>query len=256
MPIRVITSSNGFLQLKTSFSRNWQHYLQEGLGLGIFMVSACLFSALLEAKHSPLHQYISNGTVRTMIIALLMGATAVFIFYSSWTSPSGAQINPAVTLVFLRLGKMCQWDALFYIIFQFLGGTLAVYLMQLLLGHILIDLPVNSAVTVPGKAGTMPALITEFLIAFTTMIMVLFTSAHHYLKKYTSLFAGLLVCIWVIVAGPVSGFGMNPARTFASALPSNIWTAYWLYLLAPTAGMLLAAELFLFIQQNQKHEKK
>ena len=37
---------------------------------------------------------------------------------------------------------------------------------------------------------------------------------------------------------------MNPARTFASALPAQIWTALWLYFTAPPLGMLLAAELY------------
>ena len=37
---------------------------------------------------------------------------------------------------------------------------------------------------------------------------------------------------------------MNPARTLASAVPSGIWAALWIYFLAPPIGMLLAAELF------------
>ncbi len=55
-----------------------------------------------------------------------MGSTALFIFYSPFTAPSGSQINPSVTITFLRLNKMCPFDAIFYIIFQFIGGTLAV----------------------------------------------------------------------------------------------------------------------------------
>ena len=255
MPISVITGSNGFIQLKAAFAKNWKHYLQEGLGLGIFMISACFFSAMLEATDSSWHNDIPNDFIRNVITGILMGATALFIFYSPWTSPSGSQINPAVTLAFLRLGRMCHWDALFYIIFQFIGGTFAVYIMRAIMGHSLINLPVNSAVTIPGKAGITAALITEFLIAFVTMTMVLFTSAHPRLKKYTRLFAGCLVCGWVVMAGPISGFGMNPARTFASALPAGTWTAFWIYLMAPTTGMLLSAELFAFIQQKKAYEK-
>ena len=61
--------------------------------------------------------------------------------------------------------------------------------------------------------------------------------------------AACLVCVYVIVAGPVSGFGMNPARSFASALPANNWTAFWIYLLVPIIAMLSAAELFLFYKR-------
>jgi aquaporin Z len=119
------------------------------------------------------------------------------------------------------------------------------------MGNQLTSSPVHSVATVPGKYGVIPALVTETLIAFVTMSMVLFTSADEQLKKYTRLIAAVLVCCWVFFAGPISGFGMNPARTIASALPSGIWTACWIYLFAPLAGMLLAAEVFLFSQRHK-----
>jgi len=54
----------------------------------------------------------------------------------------------------------------------------------------------------------------------------------------------------VIFAGPVSGFGMNPARSFASAFLSGIWNSFWIYLLIPVAGMFTAAEVFLLSQRK------
>ena len=251
MPIRVYRGKGGLTQMKASFKKNWTHYLQEALGLGVFMISACFFGALLFSSVGSLHLSIENETTRNVIIGILMGFTALFIFYSPFTAPSGSHINPAVTISFLRLGKMCPWDAMFYVIFQVIGGTLAVYLMQLLMGHSLTTPPVNSAATVPGKYGQWPALVVELIIAFITMAIVLFSSEDRRLKKYTRIVAGCLVCTWVIVAGPISGFGMNPARSFASALPANIWTAFWIYLFVPFAGMLSATELFLFIQKNR-----
>ena len=257
MPIQVITGKSGLKQMKASFQKNNIHYLQEALGLAIFMASACFFGAMLEAKDAFWHQTIENYFLRNVIMGLLMGTTALIIFYSPFTSPSGSHINPAVTLTFLRLGKMCRWDALFYIIFQFIGGTLTVYMMQLLLGHALINAPVHSVATVPGKAGIWPAFLTEFIIAFLMMSMVLFTSSHQLLKKYTRIIAGCMVCLYVLIAGPISGFGMNPARSFASALPAGIWTAFWIYLVVPVVSMLCAAELFLvFYPVTEKDNKK
>ena len=244
MPIRINTGKGGITQMRASFRKNSLHYLQEALGLAIFMISACFFGALLEGKGSALHQLIENNLLRNSIMGLMMGLTALFIFYSPFTSLSGSHINPAVTLAFLRLGKICPYDAFFYILFQFAGGTLAVYLMQQLMGNVLTGAPVHSVVTIPGKQGVWAAFFMELIIAFLTMCMVLFTSAHSKLKKYTRLIAGCLVCIYVIVAGPVSGFGMNPARSFASAIPAHIYTAFWIYLLVPVAGMLCAATVF------------
>lgn len=251
MPIQVFTGTKGAKQLKAAFRKNRKHYLQEALGLAIFMISACFFGAMLFSPESSWLQVIPDETIRNMLMGIMMGSTALFIFYSPWTAQSGSQINPAVTLTFLRLDKMCRYDALFFCIFQTIGGTLAVFIMQALMGSILTDEPVNSVITVPGKHGMWWALITEFVIAFITMSMVLFTSHHDRLKKYTRIFSGILVCNWVIFAGPVSGFGMNPARSFASAFPSGIWTSFWIYLVVPFAGMLSAAEIFLFIQRKK-----
>ena len=252
MPIRVYTGEGGFTQMKAAFKKNWVHYLQEALGLAIFMISACFFSALFWGNVGSFHYAFPNDDVRSISNGILMGSSALFIFYSPFTAPSGSHINPAVTITFLRLNKMCRYDAMFYIIAQFIGGTLAVYAMVALLGKSLTASPVNYAVTVPGKLGAVPAAITEYIIAVITMTMVLFTSNNSNLKKYTRLLSACLVCAWVIFAGPISGFGMNPARSFSSAFPAHIYTAFWIYLFVPFAGMLSAAEIFLFAGRRKK----
>jgi aquaporin Z len=256
MNIRVVTGHNGLKQLKASFCKNWRLYLMEALGLGIFMVSACFFGGLLEANNSVAHLAIPNAFARTIITGLLMGFTALLIFYSPATASSGSHINPAVTITFLRLGKMCRWDALFFIIFQLAGGILAVYIMALVMGSTLTAQPVHYVCTVPGNTGVVAAAITEFVIAVITMLAVLFTSAHVTLKKYTRVIAACLVCIYVVVAGPVSGFGMNPSRTLASAVNAGTYTALWIYMLMPFAGMLAAAEIFLFTKERAYKKAK
>jgi aquaporin Z len=243
--IRAFSGKKGLAQMRASFKKNLQHYLQEALGLAIFMISACFFSGMFEAKNSSWHLAISNDFSRTIIMGVMMGITALFIFYSPLTAPSGSHINPAVTITFLRLGKMGRWDSFFYIIFQLAGGLIAVYIMALLMGKTLTDAPVNYAVTIPGKYGVAVAAITEFCIAFLMMTMILFTTASDRLKKYTRIFSGCFVCLFVIFAGPVSGFGMNPARTAASAVPANMYTSFWLYMIMPFAGMLAGAEVFI-----------
>lgn len=175
MPIKVRSGKRGFMQMKASFHKNWIHYLQEAAGLAIFMISACFFSALFWGKDASFHFEIHNEMHRNLITGILMGVTALFIFYSPFTAPSGSHINPAVTITFLRLGKMDKWDAFFYILFQFIGGTLAVYLLGALLGNALTSSPVNYAVTIPGKNGVASAAITEFIIAVIMITMVLFT---------------------------------------------------------------------------------
>jgi aquaporin Z len=255
MTIRLYSGKSDFTQLQASFKKNWVHYLPEALRLAMFMISTCFFSALFWGNDSSFHFTFSNDEVRNIMNGILMGSIALFIFYSSFTAPSGSHINPAITITFSQLNKMCRYDAMFYIIFQFLEGTLAVYIMADLLGKSLVTSPVNYAATIHGKFGVMPAVITEYIIALITMTMVLFTSNNNKLKKYTRIFSGCLVCCWVIFAGPVSGFGMNSARSFASAFPAHIYTSFWIYLFIPFAGMLGAAEIFLFVERGKASQQ-
>jgi aquaporin Z len=237
--------------MKDIFLKHYKLYLMEALGLGIFMVSACFFTAMMEHHTSTWHIAFPNNHTRLIIIAAAMGLTALFIFYSPVTAPSGAHINPAITLVQLRLGNINKVDAFFYILFQLIGGTLAVYAMAFLLGNTLTASPVNYVVTVPGKnVPLVKAAFCEIFISFIMVTMILNTSVHDKLKKYTRLFAAILVAGNVILAGPVSGFGMNPARSFASAFPAHTWTAFWIYIICPLAGMFGACEIFIAVKNR------
>lgn len=217
----------------------------EALGLAIFMISACFFAGLLWHDGAFLNKLFETDFSKNLIMGLAMALTALFIFYSPFTAPSGSHINPAVTLVNLYLKNITLKDAFFYIIFQFVGGTLAVFLMAFVMQEILTAKPVNYVVTIPGKnISEIKAACYETLMGFIMITMVLFSSSNKTLKKYTRVFAAFLVFIYVIIGGPVSGFGMNPARTFASALPAGTYTSFWIYMICPFIGMLGAAILF------------
>jgi aquaporin Z len=64
------------------------------------------------------------------------------------------------------------------------------------------------------------------------------------LARYTGLFAGALVALYITFEAPLSGMSMNPARTFGSAFGASDYTALWVYFVAPLSGMLLAAEVY------------
>src|SRR5690349_10854499 len=86
-------------------------YAIEAVLLGAFMVSACAVTAPLEHPASPLRHAIGSALARRAIIGAAMGATAVLLIYSPWGRRSGAHMNPAMTLCFLRLGKIRARDA-------------------------------------------------------------------------------------------------------------------------------------------------
>lgn len=227
---------------------HWPEYLMEAWGLGTFMLSACLCTALLEYPASPVHGAIPNATLRRFLLGLGMGLTATAITYSPWGKRSGAHINPAVTIAFFRLKKIAGWDALFYVPAQFAGGLAGVLFARALLPQVMSDQSVKYVVTIPGERGTVAALVAELVIAFVLMSVVLTLGNIERTKKLTGLATGVLVTTFVFFTAPISGFGMNPARTAASAIPSGIWTAWWLYAVAPPVAMLLATEAYVRVR--------
>jgi aquaporin Z len=224
---------------------HWPEYLMEAGGLGTFMISVCVFAALLEYPVSPVHQTIGDPIVRRILLGLARGLTAIGLIYSPWGKQSGAHFNPAVTLTFWWLGKVPAWDACFYTAAQFLGGSAGVLLMAALLGQWVSDPVVDYAVTMPGPAGQTVAFLAEFLMSFVLMLVVLIASNTRRAARFTGLVAGALMAIYFVVESPYSGMSMNPARTFASAVPARMWMGLWLYFTAPLLGMALAGEVYL-----------
>jgi aquaporin Z len=220
----------------------------EAWGLGTFMVSAGLCTVLVIHPASPLSSL--DPLLQRALIGAMMGLTAVGIIYSPWGRQSGAHLNPAVTLTFFRLGKVARWDAAFYAMAQTLGGLTGVLLVLLLLRTAFADPPVAYVATVPGPDGPVVAFAAEALISFGLMLTVLLTTNSPRLMRFTGLFAGCLVVLYITFEAPLSGMSMNPARTLASALPAHLFDSLWIYLTAPPLGMLLAVEAYRLIRRT------
>jgi len=230
--------------LVSSLRKHWPEYLIEGWALGTFMVSAGVVATLLGYPGSALHEALPDPNVRRVLGGFAMGLTAIAIIYSPFGKRSGAHMNPAVTLTFLRLGKIARWDATFYIAAQFIGGTLGVLLVWALFGSAFASPPVVFAATLPGSRGVAVALLAEFTISMGLMLTILIATNRTRLAPYTGIFAGLLVAAYISLEEPLSGMSMNPARSFASAAPAGAWTSMWIYFVAPIAGMLCASLLY------------
>ena len=216
----------------------------EAVELGLFMFSACAFTVLLFHPSSPVAQTINDGVMRRLAMGLAMGSTAIAIIFSPLGQRSGAHFNPAVTWTYFRLGKIDAWDAAFYTLFQFAGGLAGILLASLALGKLIAHQSVNYAVTLPGPNGPTVAFFAEILISFILMSVVLTVSNTKRLARWTGVFAGTLVATYITIESPLSGMSMNPARTFSSAVGAKIWLSLWIYFIAPSFGMLLAAEVF------------
>jgi aquaporin Z len=226
---------------------HFPNYLIEAALLGLFMVSACGTVAIVAHPASPTAHRIRRPITRRAIIGLAMGLTAVILITSPFGRRSGAHLNPATTLAFLSLGKIQPWDALFYILAQFVGGIAGVAVARAGMNRVVTHSSVNCVVTAPP--ATTPranriAWLAEFGIAFLLFAAVLVTSNHAAAAPFTPFIVGALVALFITFEAPLSGMSMNPARTFASAVHARDGRALWVYFTAPPLAMLTAAWLY------------
>jgi aquaporin Z len=236
------------LDFRSALRRHWPEYLIEGALIGGFMVSALAFCVLLEHPASAAHAALPDPVLRRVLMGLAMGGTAVALIYSPWGQRSGAHFNPAVTLTFLRLGKIAPADALGYAGAQLAGAVLGTALGGVLLALAPAHPSVNYAVTVPGSAGRGVAFAAELAISFAQMSAVLALSNSPRHARYTGIAAGCLVATWIAVEAPLSGMSMNPARTLGSALVAGDYRSLWIYFAAPPLGMLAASQVFVALR--------
>jgi len=227
-----------------SLKNHWPEYFMEAAELAVFMISASLFTILLCHPDSPAVHAIPDEFIRRVLTGLAMGLTLVGIVYLPWGKQSGAHMNPAFTLTFFRLGKIAPWDALFYIIAQFVGGIGGVAFVAAIAGKVLAHPAVNYVATLPGPAGALPAFAAEAAISFLLVLLVLAISNRPKLARFTGIFAGLAIAAFITFESPISGMSMNPARTLGSAVFPHVWNSLWIYFTAPLFAMLLAAELY------------
>ena len=230
-----------------TLSQHWPEYLIESVCLGLFMISAAGFAALLQHPASPLSAWHASPLVQRIPMGVAMGLTATALIYSPFGRRSGAHMNPALTLTFLRLGKVAPADALGYVAGQFVGGIAGIVAADWVFGGLPSHPSVNYVATVPGADGAAVAFVAEAAISFGMMWMVLEVSNTPRLARLTGLCAGLLVAAYITFEAPFSGMSMNPARTFGPAMLAHTGRSLWIYFTAPLLGMLLAAELFVRI---------
>lgn len=218
--------------------------------MGSYLFFTCLFATLLQHPASPIRHLLPNSVVRRACFGISIGATIVAIALTPWGKQSGGHLNPAMTFTFYRLGKMEFWDVIFYGITQFAGASAGVIIATFLLLGAPGNPTIRYAATFPGMYGAGVAFIAEAAISFALMLTILIVSNHDLLSRYTPYFVGALYAIFITLETPLSGMSMNPARTFGSALRGSYWRAAWVYFLAPTLGMLVAAELFLWMRSG------
>ncbi len=223
---------------------HWKIYLMEAAELAALMLCICLSGAFLYSAKSPLQHLSLSMNQKSLFMGLAVAAATFLIIRSPFGRRSGAHLNPSITLAYFWLGRIHRWDAFAYVIAQFTGGLIGVFLAYQMLGHHLSAAPLRYAVTLPGKYGSAPAFLAEFLLSAVLMGVVLFATNHYRLAPLSPFFVALVTVFYYVLCSSISGFSVNPARTFSSAFFARIWQGIWIYFAAPALGMIAAAAIY------------
>jgi MIP family channel proteins len=186
----------------------------------------------------------TSGAPGLIVVALAHGVALMIIVYT-WGTVSGAHVNPAVTLGVLVGGKINLGRAIVYWIAQFAGAVAAAYLLLYLVGNAGLEAgqTIGSLTNIdPTKTIVFEAVLTFFLVAavFTCGIYNRFGNA-------VGLAIGFVLTADILCGGPYTGASMNPARSFGPFLVLNNLAPFWLYVVGPAIGGVVAGILLAYV---------
>ncbi len=173
------------------------------------------------------------------------GGLALAIAVASLGHISGAHLNPAVTLG-LAISRRFPWAyAPAYVIAQFTGAITAAAVTWGLYGdHARSIAHLGATVPAPGvSAGRVLA--AEAIVTFVLVLVVVAVATDTRVPRGVAAVAiGAALAVAIVISGPVSGAGVNPARAIGPMILAGQFTDWWAYLAAPVAGGVAAVALY------------
>jgi len=188
-----------------------------------------------------------NGAITFPGVAIVWGLAVMVMVYAVGHI-SGAHLNPAVTLAFATCGRFPWRQLPAYVLAQMLGSTLAAGTLRLMFGgrheHFPGTLPTGSDVQ---------SLVIEIITTFYLMFVISGVATdNRAIGELAGLAVGATILLNVLIAGPVSGASMNPARSVGPALVSGQYRSIWVYLVGPVAGAVAGAWAYNLIRFTNK----
>ncbi len=203
----------------------WRRLFSELLGTFMLVLVAAGGGILHGKGQISLSAAVVAPGLMVLGIILFMGAI------------SGAHLNPAVSLAFALRGDFPWKRVPGYIIIQLLGATLACLFLYAVFGNV-----EHLGATLPGAGyANWQALLMEIALTAVLVSVILGTaSAAQNVGAIAALGVGGYIALAGLWAAPVSGTSMNPARSFGPALVGGDFSSYWVYVVGPIAGALIA----------------
>ncbi|MGB3008097.1 MAG: aquaporin Z [Chitinophagaceae bacterium] len=163
---------------------------------------------------------------------------------------TGCHINPAITVSMLVAGKIKTREAVNYIIGQFIGATLAAgvlyFIQRGMPGFEMGEWALGANGWGEGYLGgynMTSAFITEAVLTFLFLFVIFATTSKWGNGNMAGLAIGLTLVLIHLVAIPITGTSVNPARSFGPAIfaQGKALTQLWLFIVAPIVGGIAAA---------------
>ena len=214
-------------------------FIAEFLGTALLLLGGLSIVIFMFGAGSPMAQIIPSIKVRQIITGFLFGSIGASIALSPIGKVSGAHINPAVTIVFWLFRKIEGRLTITYILAQLIGAVVGC-LPLLIWGQ--MGKSIEFGVTVPGAGYSLPTvLLGEVITTFTMVSLLAIFIGFRQIRRFTPFMFPFLYAIMVPLEAAISGTSTNPARSFGPAVISGQWEGWWIYLIGPMTGALLAS---------------
>ncbi|WP_425234505.1 aquaporin Z [Ulvibacterium sp.] len=191
-------------------------------------------------------------------VALAFGLTVLTMAYAIGHI-SGCHLNPAVSIGLWIGGRFDKKELLPYIIAQVLGGLAGAGILYLIAsgkpGFELGGFAANGyGEHSPGGYGLVAALVTEIVMTFMFLIIILGATHSKAAQGFAGLAIGLGLTLIHLISIPVTNTSVNPARSTSQALFVGDWAIgqLWLFWVAPILGALLAGLVYKFISPEKE----
>ncbi len=190
-------------------------------------------------------------------VALAFGLTVLTMAYAIGHI-SGCHLNPAVTIGLWIGGRFDRKDVVPYIVAQVLGGITGAGILYLIVtgkpGFDIGGFAANGyGEHSPGGYGITAALITEIVMTFMFLIVILGATDSKAPKGFAGIAIGFALTLIHLISIPVTNTSVNPARSTSQAIFVGGWATeqLWLFWLAPVAGAVLAGVVYSFVLQKK-----
>ncbi|XP_052203569.1 nodulin-26-like [Diospyros lotus] len=182
-------------------------------------------------------------------IAMVWGLALMAVIYAVGHI-SGAHLNPAVTIAFAASKRLPLTQVPMYVLAQLLGATLACLTLRVLFND---QGDINPTVTQYSASTTdLQAIVWEFIISLILMFTICGSATDHRANKGLSGVAiGVTLLFNVLIAGPITGASMNPARSIGPAVVSGVYKNLWVYVVAPVLGTMAATLIYSLLRQPE-----